>query len=181
MDWPTIQKRMPWSLVLLLGGGFTLAKACDVSGLTTISHLLSISKCNHNLSWPIQASPSGSVTIWLVFRIWTRGFFSWSSALGQQQQPKWPQTSPLPRSSSQSSETWYTFSCLQSLDYLRNSDPFSVRGYQDSSPLSDDASNLVLLLRLHASRGDSAQRHSLLGLRNEHKGHGMLDNFSLLS
>lgn len=41
MDWPTIQKRMPWSLVLLLGGGFTLAKACDVSGKLVFVFLFS--------------------------------------------------------------------------------------------------------------------------------------------
>ena len=37
LDWPTIQDRMPWALVLLLGGGFALAKACDVSGMNLCS------------------------------------------------------------------------------------------------------------------------------------------------
>jgi len=31
MDWDTMQRRFPWSVVMLMGGGFTLAKACGVS------------------------------------------------------------------------------------------------------------------------------------------------------
>ena len=34
LNWKTIHTNMPWSLVLLLGGGFALAKAIDVSGLS---------------------------------------------------------------------------------------------------------------------------------------------------
>ena len=118
--------------------------------------------------------------------------FGWSSGFGQEDPPpdhqRWnscSNRSDLKRRNSlnppSNPQRPGTFSCLQSPDYLRNSDPFSVRGNQDSSPVFDDAGHSVLLLRLHASRGDSAQCHSLLGLRNEHKGHGMLDNFSLLS
>jgi sodium-dependent dicarboxylate transporter 2/3/5 len=34
LNWQTIHSKMPWSLVLLLGGGFALAKATKVSGLS---------------------------------------------------------------------------------------------------------------------------------------------------
>ena len=36
LNWQVIHKKMPWSLVLLLGGGFAIAKACTVSGLSKI-------------------------------------------------------------------------------------------------------------------------------------------------
>ena len=36
LSWQAIHQKMPWSLVFLLGGGFALAKACSVSGLSTL-------------------------------------------------------------------------------------------------------------------------------------------------
>ncbi|XP_072326084.1 Na(+)/citrate cotransporter-like isoform X1 [Scyliorhinus torazame] len=34
LNWTTVQHKLPWSVVLLLGGGFALAKGCEVSGLS---------------------------------------------------------------------------------------------------------------------------------------------------
>nr|XP_060613708.1 solute carrier family 13 member 2 [Anolis sagrei ordinatus] len=34
LDWPTVHKNMPWNIIILLGGGFALAKGCEVSGLS---------------------------------------------------------------------------------------------------------------------------------------------------
>ena len=36
LTWEAIHRKMPWSLVLLLGGGFALAKASTVSGLSAM-------------------------------------------------------------------------------------------------------------------------------------------------
>jgi sodium-dependent dicarboxylate transporter 2/3/5 len=35
LDWKSIEEKMPWELVFLLGGGFALAKGTSVSGLST--------------------------------------------------------------------------------------------------------------------------------------------------
>ncbi|KAM4701576.1 solute carrier family 13 member 2-like [Discoglossus pictus] len=34
LDWKTVNQRMPWSIVILLGGGFALARGSEVSGLS---------------------------------------------------------------------------------------------------------------------------------------------------
>uniref|UniRef100_UPI00398EF926 Na(+)/citrate cotransporter-like n=1 Tax=Pristiophorus japonicus TaxID=55135 RepID=UPI00398EF926 len=34
LEWNLVQRKLPWSVVLLLGGGFALAKGCEVSGLS---------------------------------------------------------------------------------------------------------------------------------------------------
>ena len=34
LDWPIVHKKYPWSIIFLMGGGFALAEACEVSGLS---------------------------------------------------------------------------------------------------------------------------------------------------
>ncbi|XP_026576957.1 solute carrier family 13 member 2 [Pseudonaja textilis] len=35
LDWTTVNRQMPWNIVILLGGGFALAKGSEVSGLSS--------------------------------------------------------------------------------------------------------------------------------------------------
>ncbi|XP_041053173.1 solute carrier family 13 member 5-like isoform X2 [Carcharodon carcharias] len=49
LDWNTVQHKMPWNVVLLVGGGFALAKGCEVSGLSQWlgNQLLPLQKIPH--------------------------------------------------------------------------------------------------------------------------------------
>lgn len=54
LDWKTVNKQMPWGVILLLGGGFALADACKVSGLSAVIGNMLIS---------FQAMPSWAIVL----------------------------------------------------------------------------------------------------------------------
>lgn len=62
LTWKVTQKKMPWSIILLLGGGFALAKGCEVSGL---------SRWLGNQMSPLQSIPPWAIAIVLCLMIAT--------------------------------------------------------------------------------------------------------------
>ncbi|KAI0211250.1 Solute carrier family 13 member 5, partial [Lamellibrachia satsuma] len=61
LDWKTVQKKLAWDVVIILGGGFALAEACQVSGLSDeIGKFLSTFG---NMPRPIIALLVSTVTI----------------------------------------------------------------------------------------------------------------------
>ncbi|XP_070591121.1 Na(+)/citrate cotransporter [Erythrolamprus reginae] len=54
LDWKTVQRKLPWSIVLLLGGGFALASGSDASGL---------SKWLGNQMTPLQTIPPWAIAV----------------------------------------------------------------------------------------------------------------------
>ncbi|XP_007420960.2 solute carrier family 13 member 5 [Python bivittatus] len=54
LDWNTVQRKLPWSIVLLLGGGFALASGSDASGL---------SKWLGDQMTPLQTIPPWAIAI----------------------------------------------------------------------------------------------------------------------
>uniref|UniRef100_A0A3B5LME9 Solute carrier family 13 member 5b n=1 Tax=Xiphophorus couchianus TaxID=32473 RepID=A0A3B5LME9_9TELE len=62
LTWTVAQKKVPWGIILLLGGGFALAKGSEVSGL---------SKWMGNQMTPLQNIPSWGIAIILCLLIAT--------------------------------------------------------------------------------------------------------------
>ncbi|KAG9350176.1 hypothetical protein JZ751_026529, partial [Albula glossodonta] len=62
LTWKDVQNKLPWNIVLLLGGGFALAKGSEVSGL---------SKWLGNQMTPLQAFPHWAIAIILCLLIAT--------------------------------------------------------------------------------------------------------------
>ena len=44
LDWPIVKRKMAWNVILLMGGGFALADACNVSILPVTLRILAIAK-----------------------------------------------------------------------------------------------------------------------------------------
>ncbi|KAA0720302.1 Solute carrier family 13 member 5 [Triplophysa tibetana] len=62
LTWKVTQKKMPWGIILLLGGGFALAKGCEVSGL---------SKWLGDQMSPLESIPPWGIAIVLCLMIAT--------------------------------------------------------------------------------------------------------------
>uniref|UniRef100_A0A8D0G6L0 Solute carrier family 13 member 5 n=1 Tax=Sphenodon punctatus TaxID=8508 RepID=A0A8D0G6L0_SPHPU len=60
LDWKVVQKKMPWNIVLLLGGGFALANGSDASGL---------SKWLGDQMMPLHSVPSWAIAVILSLTI----------------------------------------------------------------------------------------------------------------
>ncbi|XP_058415266.1 Na(+)/citrate cotransporter isoform X1 [Diceros bicornis minor] len=60
LDWKVTQEKVPWGIVLLLGGGFALAKGCEDSGL---------SEWMGKQMEPLQAVPPAAITLILSLLI----------------------------------------------------------------------------------------------------------------
>uniref|UniRef100_F6RUI9 Solute carrier family 13 member 5 n=1 Tax=Equus caballus TaxID=9796 RepID=F6RUI9_HORSE len=60
LNWKVAQEKVPWGIVLLLGGGFALAKGCEASGL---------SEWMGKQMEPLQAVPPAAITLILSFLI----------------------------------------------------------------------------------------------------------------
>ncbi|XP_064425132.1 Na(+)/citrate cotransporter [Latimeria chalumnae] len=57
LNWKVVQKNMPWNIILLLGGGFAVAKGCEASGL---------SKWLGTQMIPLQSIPPWAIVIVLT-------------------------------------------------------------------------------------------------------------------
>ncbi|XP_036882728.1 Na(+)/citrate cotransporter isoform X2 [Manis javanica] len=60
LNWKVTQEKVPWGIVLLLGGGFALAKGCEASGL---------SEWMGKQMEPLHAVPPGAITLILSLLI----------------------------------------------------------------------------------------------------------------
>ncbi|XP_054857268.1 solute carrier family 13 member 2 [Eublepharis macularius] len=60
LDWQTVNRKMPWNIVLLLGGGFALAKGSEASGL---------SKWLGSKLTPLQSIPYPAITFLICLLI----------------------------------------------------------------------------------------------------------------
>ncbi|XP_034758531.2 solute carrier family 13 member 2-like [Acipenser ruthenus] len=62
LDWDTVHQKMPWNILLLLGGGFALAKGSEASGLSVWM--------GHELA-PLQSIPPAAIAVLLCLLVAT--------------------------------------------------------------------------------------------------------------
>ncbi|XP_029924314.1 solute carrier family 13 member 5a [Myripristis murdjan] len=62
LTWQVTQRKMPWNIVLLLGGGFALARGSEVSGL---------SRWLGDQMTPLQSIPPGAIAVVICFLVAT--------------------------------------------------------------------------------------------------------------
>ena len=51
LDWNTVQQKLPWGVIILLGGGFALADMCKVSSFNADDSRLLFINTTSNVTW----------------------------------------------------------------------------------------------------------------------------------
>lgn len=128
LTWQVTQKKMPWNIVLLLGGGFALAKGSEVCVYVRERErqeqkdcIYKVKHCSSSRILILRASlhrhlvcPAGSAIRWLHFSLFLPGPSPSSSVSSSQLSPSVPAMLPQRRCFYQFWPHWYLKYCINS-------------------------------------------------------------------